>query len=424
MFTVRLPEGPALIGVSGGVDSMVLLHLLAKCPKVQVAHLNHQLRGKASDGDEQLVRRTAKKLGVPCHVERADVRRLAREQKLSIEMAARQCRHEFFARLARQLGIKTVALAHHADDQVELFLLRLLRGAGPEGLSGMRDRGVSPVDASLAIIRPLLHVTKEEILACAAEHKIAFHEDATNASTSILRNRIRHKLIPLLKRDYQPALARAILRAMELLRADLDVIADRGGEPFDNLPVALQRRRLRQQLYAAGIDANFNLVEHLRLHQDVPINTTPEQLVARNASGTIKLSKPLPNWSANSLSAILNKPGSLNFGGLTVQWSFAKGKTGPNRECFDAAKVGERIVLRHWQPGDRFQPIGMKTSAKLQDIFTNCKISRDRRRGLVVAATEKGEIFWVEGLRIAEQFKIEPSTQRRLQWSWHRHETC
>src|SRR5688572_22423861 len=239
---------------------MVLMYLLAHRGNVQVAHLNHQLRGRSSDADERMVRRMAEKWGLPCHVERAAVKEAGRQAGVSIEMAARQCRHEFFAGMAAKLGIRKLALAHHADDQVELFFLRLLRGAGPEGLAGMVEVSPSFVDRELTIVRPLLSVTKEELRAYAAEHKIPFREDATNASTSILRNRIRHKLIPLLQKDYQPALSQTILRVMELLRAESDFVtrvAERPGEPFHKLPVALQRRRLRQQLYAAGIEATF-----------------------------------------------------------------------------------------------------------------------------------------------------------------------
>src|SRR5437773_4484504 len=112
-----------LVGVSGGVDSMVLVHLLAQGRKVDVAHLNHGLRGKSSDADERLVRRTAEGLRLKCHIERVDVKTVAREHKLSLEMAARQCRHQFLARLAAKLGVRKIALAHHADDQVELFFL-------------------------------------------------------------------------------------------------------------------------------------------------------------------------------------------------------------------------------------------------------------------------------------------------------------
>ena len=404
-----LPKSePLLAGVSGGVDSMVLLHVLSQHAKIQIAHLNHQLRGKASDADKRLVMQTAKKLRIPFHVERADVKTIAREQKLSIEMAARKCRHEFFARLASRLGIRTIALAHHADDQVELFFLRLLRGAGPEGLAGMRPSAPSPVDPALTIIRPLLQATKEEIRAYAAEHKIAFREDATNTATSILRNRIRHKLIPLLERDYQPALARIILRTMELIRGE-----------SDTPQTALERRRLREQLYAAGIDANFDLIEHLRINPDTAISIGREQFISRDVSGSLKFFKPT-NWSVDTLSANVAEAGSVPFGEITIRWSFGRGKPSKGAEYFDADKIGSIVTLRHWRRGDRFQPIGMKQSVKLQDLFTNLKIPRDQRHRLVLATTSAGEIFWVEGIRISERFKITPATKRYLKWQWRR----
>jgi tRNA(Ile)-lysidine synthase len=187
--------------------------------------------------------------------------------------------------------------------------------------------------------------------------------------------------------------------------------------------LALQRRGLQEQLYAAGIDASFDLVEHLRLNPGTPISVTPRQLVARDHSGALKLSSPL-NWSADGLSASVAKAGSIDFAGLTIKWSLVPGKPAKNREYFDADKIGDTIMLRHWQPGDRFQPIGMPAAVKLQDLFTNLKVPRSHRRRLVLATTAAGEIFWVEGLRIAERFKIEPFTVRRLQWSWRRHETC
>ena len=421
-----------LIAVSGGVDSMVLMHLLAEHRNVQVAHLNHQLRGKSSDADEQLVRHTAAKLGLKCHVERVDVNSVAREQKLSIEMAARQCRHQFFARLATKLGVRKIALAHHADDQVELFFLRLLRGAGPEGLAGMPEMSPSPVDPSLTIIRPLIETTKEELRAYAKAHKIPFREDATNASVSILRNRIRHKLIPLLKRDYQPGLTRTVLRIMDLIGAESEFVAhenERHGDPFENLPLALQRRRIQEQLYAAGVDANFDLIEDLRLNPGMPIAVNPQQLVALEPSGKLKLSQ-LPHWTADSLSVDLGKRGSVDFAGVTIKWSVANGRVGrassralssaKHTEYFDADKIGHTITLRHWTPGDRFQPIGMGATVKLQDFFTNAKVPKEKRHRLIVAATADGEVFWVEGLRISEQFKVQPSTTRPLKWSWCR----
>jgi len=200
-----------LVAVSGGADSMALLHVLHGLAarnrwRLTVAHFNHGLRGRSSDADGRLVARTAKKLGLPFVSERADVRQFASAHKLSIEMAARKVRHDFLARAAARRRISSVALAHHADDQLELFFLRLLRGSGGEGLAGMKWRNPSPSSPKIELIRPLLDQPKSALKSFAAEMKIPFREDATNALLEIQRNRIRHELLPLLREKYQPAL--------------------------------------------------------------------------------------------------------------------------------------------------------------------------------------------------------------------------
>ena len=211
-----------LVAVSGGLDSLALLHLLSELSArhgwaLTVAHFNHRLRGRSSDADEQLVCRTAAGLKLPVVVEGADVKRFAQQSRLSIEMAARQLRHEFFARAARARGIRAVALAHHADDQVELFFLRVLRGAGGEGLAGMKWRSPSPADPRIRLLRPLLDATKEELRRFAEQCRIRFREDATNARLEMPRNRVRNELLPLLRRKYQPGLAKTVLRLVEIV---------------------------------------------------------------------------------------------------------------------------------------------------------------------------------------------------------------
>ncbi|MGD0253065.1 MAG: tRNA lysidine(34) synthetase TilS [Verrucomicrobiota bacterium] len=451
-----LERGQAvLMAVSGGLDSMALLRLLHTLSarhrwKLAVAHLNHQLRGRSSSADERLVRKTAAVMGLPVVVERADVRRFAENSKLSIEMAARKLRHEFFARAAKKRGIRVMALAHHADDQVELFFLRLLRGAGGEGLAGMKWRSPSPVNGKITLVRPLLGVTKAELREFARENKIRFREDATNALLAAPRNRIRNELLPLLRKKYQPGLAKTVLRLMEIIGAEADIVTGmtqqwlketgRDGQPgrprtpqrgvptFANLPIAVQRRVLQLQLAGLGVPAEFELIESLRKSAGSFVNVGPALFISRDAAGSVKLRTRQPfEFNASELVVELSgRAGEVDFAGAQFRWDFEGVKNRPHlskrigREFFDADRVGEQITLRHWRPGDRFQPIGMKSALKLQDWFVNQKIPRLCRRQLVVAAAETGGIFWIEGLRIGENFKLTPQTKRRLIWRWQR----
>jgi len=429
-----------LIAVSGGVDSMVLLHLLHQLAprhgwQLTAAHFNHQLRGRSSDADERLVCTTAKQLGLPFVHGRADVRRFARAQKLSIEMAARKLRHDFLARAARRREISAIALAHHAGDQVELFFLRLVRGSGGEGLAGMKWISPSPASAKINLVRPLLDVTKADLAAFAHETKIRFREDASNAVLDIRRNRIRRELLPLLRKHYQPALDRTILRVMEIVGAESEFVAEaarRDARPtaktFARLSVAVQRRVLQRQLVARGIAPEFDLIERLRNKPEQVFEVNPQLRVRRDAAGVLRMNctPRLPAPIAASAKVDLQKAGMERFGGAKISWRLFQQKvfrrpaqTG-GREFFDADEIGSPILLRHRRAGDRFQPIGMATAVKLQDLFVNAKLPRKRRCELIVAATPAGEIFWVEGLRIGERFKLTARTARRLEWRWQR----
>lgn len=215
-----------LIGVSGGRDSVALLHLLhaAGYAKLVVCHLNHGLRGRESGRDAVFVRRLAEKMGCPAEVERRPVAAIAKREKLSVETAARQCRHEFFAAMARRHRCGRIFLAHHADDQVETVLLNLCRGAGFRGLSGMREVSEYRAgDTTLTMLRPLLGVRRAEIEAYVSENAISFREDSTNAETDgFTRNRIRGEVIPLLNEVFQRDVAVTIRRLSGIARAEID----------------------------------------------------------------------------------------------------------------------------------------------------------------------------------------------------------
>lgn len=428
-----------LAAVSGGVDSMVLLDLLpaladAVGGKIQVAHFNHQLRGRASDADERLARRTAERLGLPFHAGRAKVKVFATQSGISLEMAARKLRHEFLARTAHRLGLGVVALAHHADDQVELFFLRWLRGAGGEGLAGMKWISPSPANPKIRLIRPLLGISKAELLAFARENRIHFREDATNAGTDFLRNRIRNELLPWLRKNYQPALDRNVLRLMEIVGAEAEYAGEaarsfqKGGRqrsgPFDRLPRAVQRRVLQQQLAALGVASDFELVEQLRAAAGRYVSIGSRLAVARTAAGKVSLREQgRMEFKTDELDLRLSgRAGRANFGGREFAWMLKKFDGLPPRqaggESFDAGRIGRRVILRHWRAGDRFQPIGMAAAVKLQDLFVNAKIPATRRRHLVLATTGAGEIFWVDGLRIGERFKLTAETRKVLAWKY------
>jgi tRNA(Ile)-lysidine synthase len=438
------PEEPVLIAVSGGLDSMVLLQLLRQlAPKhkwtLWVAHFNHLLRGRSSNLDAQFVKDTCRKLELPFLTEKADVKSFATQSKLSIEMAARKLRHEFLARAAREHGISKIALAHHADDQVELFFLRLLRGAGPEGLSGMKWKSPSPADAGLTMVRPLLAQTKKELTAYGKTEKLRHREDSTNASPDFFRNRIRLELLPLLQRRYQPAIHKTTLRLMDILSAETEMISDtaqawlhhKKHPRFPELSLALQRRVLQAELIRLGLSVDFELIEWLRLHPGRPISVQLRLRLVSDGQGHVRLmaADPQPFAVTDELAVDINEgKGSTVCDGLVLYWEsspWSKGKAGltkPSKgtERFDAGKVGSPILLRHWRPGDRFQPIGMSGTLKLQDWFGNLKIPRDQRHQLMVAATAAGEIFWVENQRISENFKIDSRTTRSLVWTWRR----
>jgi tRNA(Ile)-lysidine synthase len=192
------------------------------------------------------------------------------------------------------------------------------------------------------------------------------------------------------------------------------------------LPIAIQRRVLQSQLAQAGVAPDFGLIESLRQSADCFVSVSPEMSVARDAGGKVKLrEESISQFNGNERAVKLGRAGEAEFGGRHFCWRVQTQKhTGETpvplkqREVFDADKIGGGIVLRHWRAGDRFQPIGLKSAAKLQDLFVNAKISAARRRELVLAATATGEIFWVEGLRIGERFKLTPQTARMLVWKW------
>jgi tRNA(Ile)-lysidine synthase len=298
------PNARYLIGVSGGRDSVGLLHLLINLgyKKLIVCHLNHQLRGRSSDADARFVEKLAAQCGADLELGATNVRALAKEKKLSIETAAREARYKFFAETARRRKCQTIFLAHHADDLVETFLINLFRGAGSAGLAAMHEvseRRIGAVD--LIIVRPLLGVWRKEIDDYVCKHRLKFREDASNKNLNSLRNRIRHRVTPFLEkilgRDIRPIIWRAAAIASEEEDWIQGQLPDSGGvelsvAQLQALPLALQRRAIFKWLRAQNIsEVGFDLVERVRSLLDPASGPAKTNLAgnrhARRRSGRI-----------------------------------------------------------------------------------------------------------------------------------------
>ena len=327
------PDARYLIGVSGGRDSVALLHWLGSLgyERLIVCHLNHRLRGRSSDADAQFVKRLVERYnqepagqalrvpgartgkrrtrptpagGIEFELGSANIRALGQKQKMSIETAARDARYAFFAEIARRRNCRTIFVAHHADDLVETFLINLFRGAGSAGLAAMREISTRRIDGvDLTIVRPFLCVWRKEIDDYVGEHRLAFREDATNKNLTPLRNRIRHRVIPYLERILGRNIRQNIWRTA-MIAADQEkwieselrdsTHADFSVVKLRALPIALQRRALLKWLRAQNVsDVGFDAIERVRSLADrdarIAKVNLPENRHARRRGGKIFL---------------------------------------------------------------------------------------------------------------------------------------
>ncbi|WP_223911579.1 tRNA lysidine(34) synthetase TilS [Geobacter sp. AOG1] len=443
MDTVReyglFAEGErVVVAVSGGADSVALLDLLVNLQELGlylvVAHLNHQLRGSESDGDEEFVVRLADSYKLPVEARRVDVRKLARRQRLSLEEAGRVARYRFFDEIAATHGARCVALAHHADDQAETVLLRLLRGAGGSGLAAMRPRS-----ADGRYVRPLLRVSRREIEEYLAGRNLSCRTDSSNSDTSFLRNRVRHELLPFLA-GYNGRIASQLATTAEMLAADEELMEQvvaaaftrygvfENGESILNMEgVSAEPRGLRLRLYRHAlrlVKGNLARIGFVHLHAidrllhdagtgaslDLPDGTRVKrgygQLIF-TIGGREELSR---EWEV-----VVEGAGSYNLPGGTVL-VVEHGEVPTNlREIkptvvyLDAERVPFPLHVRNFRPGDRFAPLGMAGHKKVKELFIDCKIPRDRR-WRVPLVFSMSRLVWVAGVRPAAEACLTPST--------------
>lgn len=424
-------KGKIVLALSGGIDSMVLADMLlqAKADFV-LAHCNFHLRGEESDGDEQFVRDYAERKGLSLYVKQFDTLNYAEEHKLSIEMAARELRYAWFEELRQQLNYDYIAVAHHADDQLETFFINLLRGAGIRGLKGMK-----PVNGH--IIRPLLDVSRAEIQQYAEEYHLQWREDHTNAETQFLRNKIRHELLPVIDGISKEGRS-AILKSINHLASENELYRELVMEKLSQMVAPL-----RGANSCVGSDATD--LASLRDAEGLRFSLTSRLLPLTSHL----LFEWLRDYGFNEdqvhfiHEAMNGQPGTTFFSpthrvtverdGLELLPICQQNETQtelvyeqqPNNECFvmdhspevaqlDYDKLTFPLQLRKWQAGDRFHPLGMTGSKLLSDFFVDQKMTTRQKEACRVLTTANGEIVWVVGRRIDDRFKVTDKTKTIL----------
>ena len=443
-FSMISAGDKVLVAVSGGPDSVALLHALWSLSdqigiSLHAAHLNHSFRGKESDADAEYVCRLAGNIGIECTVEKVDVPEIQRTLRLSPEEAARLVRYEFLERVADEVGANRIAVGHTADDQVETVFLNILRGAGIDGLSGMPPvRGV--------IIRPLIETRRAVVEEYVEQHNLRPRIDATNLLATYARNRIRLELLPLLRREYNPEIDSAILRLSELASQDSAYLNMEAEEALGRLKtsedeqsislsgpgllscrLAIRRRVIRTavgKLRAGLTDIGFVHVEELLRLLDGGKDfrcDLPGGIYAERAGETLTVSSSKPAELPIIYCYELSIPGRTEVPeiGVVIEVEAAPGAIEVIRppESFevvlDRGSIVGKLRVRNWEPGDRIRPLGLGGSKKVQDIFVDRKIPRAARHRVPIVVDDE-RIVWIVGLALSESVKVTGETRECL----------
>jgi len=451
-----------MVGLSGGPDSVALFHVLLRLRErlsfsLFAAHLNHKLRGRDSDEDERFVRRLAERHGVALIAESRDVKGMRRKGGGSIEEIAREVRYGFLRKAAGALGAGKIALGHNMDDNAETILMNLIRGSGLRGLSGIP---LSRREGEFLIIRPLLGVTRREILAYLKRERLRYREDVSNLDTSLTRNKIRHELIPLLGREYNPKLEKVLAETGRNLRDAEEslsaAMAELEKECVRSAPgkLSVNMNSLRthapalwRELFRRVLQQQFKLsVRRGALEQIC-------QLAAGTRAESIGLGKGLMacreydellflsegRVSVCPFEKELRIPCEIFLSELGVQISasfverkdagvhrerlrplgetWRKVRQGERRsfeQFFDASGIRrDTIVVRTRKEGDRIRPVGMKGSKRVKELFIDEKVPATLRDRVPIFSSG-GEIMWIVGYRVADTFAVKRSTEKVL----------
>ncbi len=452
-FSMIEENAVVLLCVSGGIDSMALLDIFSSLKdelniKLALCHLNHNLRGAEAARDQGFVEKAAKERGLDFYTRTLAEGELKDGGEGSLQERAREARYAFFAEAAKELNATRIALAHNKDDQAETVLMRILKGSGLKGLSGMPA-------VREPYIRPLIEVSRAEIEQYVKERGVGFVEDSSNKNIKYLRNRLRLDLIPLLESDYNPMIKEALSSLSAMAETDYSFIENEastlfnsalesegeGALVFSREPLAgahpalsarvflMAVRALKgssKEFYRAHVESFLNLIRSIEPAASVDL---PGGLKLRREYERVIIELDAEQMSASEYEVELNVPGVTRLGdtGETFKAEILEERLDPKGASnmvafFDLDVLDEKngpLVLRTFRPGDRMTPMGMQGVKKIQDIFVDDKVAR-LTRGSVPILVCGEEVLWVAGLRQSEMAKLTPGTGRTLKIEWQK----
>ena len=415
-------DNKILLTVSGGVDSMVMLHLFRRTNfEVGIAHCNFNLRGDESDRDANFVRLIARENAIPYFEESFDTGKFASDRKCSIQEAARELRYSWFEEIKIGGNYQYYATGHNFDDQLETFFINLFRGTGVRGL-----RGILPKNGNC--IRPLLFATRDEIVEYAKNHNIVFREDSSNKSDKYLRNRIRHQLLPALqsvKSDFKTGFEKTFTHLLEtekVIEGDIRKLREKlfsNNEDQIRIPIDKLTKLQFIEFYLHELLKPFNFNEDVTGKIPAALNKIPgktffskthQLIIDRDflIISPVDINKP-DKYFVDAGAIKIGIPVELNFERLSVTGKII---IDPDKNVaqFDFDKLKFPLKLRRWEEGDSFHPFGMRGRKKVSDYFTDNKFSLlDKQKTWILLSEDK--IAWIVGHRIDDRFKIDNQTK-------------
>ncbi len=418
-----LKEKKMLLTVSGGVDSVVLVHLMKELKfDFGIAHCNFQLRGVESDGDYQFVIQLAQQVGVPFYDIHFETKKIAVQEKLSIQMAARKLRYDWFRQLVNEHGYDYIVTGHHADDNLETFLINIIRGTGLEGMQGIPE-------ITNDLIRPLLPFSREQIELFAIANKIKWREDSSNVSTKYLRNKLRHDVIPILK-ELNLTLLPSFQETIKHLKESQDIVTDALANVIDQVVeiqsdcIKIDLKKLQKYsnptaylyplLKPYGFTSWKDIHDLMHSQSGKQIYSDQYHIVKDRNTFLIRLRRDTISYQTYDItleSQEINDP-------IIVRWEQEESikRTSQKSIYVDADKL-KKLTLRKWEEGDVFQPYGMKgKKKKLSKFFKDEKLSLFEKEAIWLLCSGN-EIVWIIGQRADHRFSVDKNTNRILKFT-------